>query len=150
MALRGSCWLMMTYLGSLRGECRHINCLLDHKTVALVELARAVAFQLLLSSSKQCVLVLVVEGLQVQILKLLLNNKDRGGGEASRYIFLNKFRKFLQENASNRGNLTVLCPPEYMVCFLHRLIAALRFFWDGHKAKAPAALSSEGKAWRRS
>uniref|UniRef100_A0A8B9TXL3 E3 ubiquitin-protein ligase RNF123 n=1 Tax=Anas platyrhynchos TaxID=8839 RepID=A0A8B9TXL3_ANAPL len=85
----------------------------------------------------------VVEGLQVQILKLLLNNKDRGGGEASRYIFLNKFRKFLQENASNRGNLTVLCPPEYMVCFLHRLIAALRFFWDGHKAKTPAALSSD-------
>ncbi|NWR79291.1 RN123 ligase, partial [Centropus unirufus] len=85
----------------------------------------------------------VVEGLQVQILKLLLNNKDRGGGEASRYIFLNKFRKFLQENASNRGNLTVLCPPEYMVCFLHRLIAALRFFWDGHKAKSPAAVSSE-------
>ncbi|NXE39232.1 RN123 ligase, partial [Ptilorrhoa leucosticta] len=85
----------------------------------------------------------VVEGLQVQILKLLLNNKDRGGGEASRYIFLNKFRKFLQENASNRGNLTVLCPPEYMVCFLHRLIAALRFFWDGHKSKTPAALSSE-------
>ncbi|NXO10655.1 RN123 ligase, partial [Oriolus oriolus] len=85
----------------------------------------------------------VVEGLQVQILKLLLNNKDRGGGEASRYIFLNKFRKFLQENASNRGNLTVLCPPEYMVCFLHRLITALRFFWDGHKAKTPAARSSE-------
>uniref|UniRef100_A0A672UXK4 E3 ubiquitin-protein ligase RNF123 n=1 Tax=Strigops habroptila TaxID=2489341 RepID=A0A672UXK4_STRHB len=85
----------------------------------------------------------VVEGLQVQILKLLLNNKDRGGGEASRYIFLNKFRKFLQENASNRGNLTVLCPPEYMVCFLHRLIAALRFFWDGHKAKTPATVSSE-------
>ncbi|NXG59433.1 RN123 ligase, partial [Hemiprocne comata] len=85
----------------------------------------------------------VVEGLQVQILKLLLNNKDRGGGEASRYIFLNKFRKFLQENASNRGNLTVLCPPEYMVCFLHRLIAALRFFWDGHKAKTASALSSE-------
>uniref|UniRef100_A0A8B9GEP5 E3 ubiquitin-protein ligase RNF123 n=1 Tax=Amazona collaria TaxID=241587 RepID=A0A8B9GEP5_9PSIT len=85
----------------------------------------------------------VVEGLQVQILKLLLNNKDRGGGEASRYIFLNKFRKFLQENASNRGNLTVLCPPEYMVCFLHRLIAALRSFWDGHKAKTPATVGSE-------
>ncbi|KAG6938188.1 ring finger protein 123 [Chelydra serpentina] len=85
----------------------------------------------------------VVEELQVQILKLLLNNKDRGGGEASRYIFLNKFRKFLQENASNRGNLTVLCPPEYMVCFLHRLISTLRCYWDGHKAKAPAALSSE-------
>ncbi|XP_075795694.1 E3 ubiquitin-protein ligase RNF123 isoform X1 [Pelodiscus sinensis] len=85
----------------------------------------------------------VVEELQVQILKLLLNNRDRGGGEASRYIFLNKFRKFLQENASSRGNLTVLCPPEYMVCFLHRLIAALRSYWDGHKAGTPAALSSE-------
>ncbi|XP_053152813.1 E3 ubiquitin-protein ligase RNF123 isoform X2 [Hemicordylus capensis] len=85
----------------------------------------------------------VVEELQVQILKLLLNNKDRGGGGASRYIFLNKFRKFLQENASNRGNLTVLCPPEYMVCFLHRLISALRHYWDEHKVKNPSALSSE-------
>ncbi|KAL8212249.1 UNVERIFIED_CONTAM: hypothetical protein K2H54_041264 [Gekko kuhli] len=85
----------------------------------------------------------VVEELQVQILKLLLNNKDRGGGGASRYIFLNKFRKFLQENASNRGNLTVLCPPEYMVCFLHRLIAALRYYWDEHKMKSLSALSSE-------
>uniref|UniRef100_A0A8D0G5H4 B30.2/SPRY domain-containing protein n=1 Tax=Sphenodon punctatus TaxID=8508 RepID=A0A8D0G5H4_SPHPU len=87
----------------------------------------------------------VVEELQVKILKLLLNNKDRGGGEASRYIFLNKFRKFLQENASNRGNLTVLCPPEYMVCFLHRLISALRHYWDEHKVKNPSVLSSEGK-----
>ncbi|XP_060096069.1 E3 ubiquitin-protein ligase RNF123 [Heteronotia binoei] len=85
----------------------------------------------------------VVEELQVQILKLLLNNKDRGRGGASRYIFLNKFRKFLQENASNRGNLTVLCPPEYMVCFLHRLIAALRHYWDEHKMKNISALSSE-------
>uniref|UniRef100_A0A3P8U3U3 E3 ubiquitin-protein ligase RNF123 n=1 Tax=Amphiprion percula TaxID=161767 RepID=A0A3P8U3U3_AMPPE len=60
----------------------------------------------------------VVEELQVQILRLLLNNKDKTTGEASRYIFLNKFRKFLQENASNRGHPTALCPPEYMVCFL--------------------------------
>ncbi|KAL7985936.1 hypothetical protein Chor_011102 [Crotalus horridus] len=85
----------------------------------------------------------VVEELQVQILKLLLNNKDHGVGGASRYIFLNKFRKFLQENASNRGNLTVLCPPEYMVCFLHRLIAALRHYWDEHKMKKASALNSE-------
>ncbi|KAI3369594.1 hypothetical protein L3Q82_024480, partial [Scortum barcoo] len=47
----------------------------------------------------------VVEELQVQILKLLLNNNDKTTGEASRYIFLNKFRKFLQENASNRGRI---------------------------------------------
>uniref|UniRef100_A0A452QS34 RING-type E3 ubiquitin transferase n=1 Tax=Ursus americanus TaxID=9643 RepID=A0A452QS34_URSAM len=85
----------------------------------------------------------VVEELQVQILKLLLNNKDDNGGEASRYIFLTKFRKFLQENASGRGNMPVLCPPEYMVCFLHRLISALRYYWDEYKASNPRASFSE-------
>uniref|UniRef100_A0A672N3D8 Ring finger protein 123 n=1 Tax=Sinocyclocheilus grahami TaxID=75366 RepID=A0A672N3D8_SINGR len=86
----------------------------------------------------------VVEELQVQILRLMLNNKDKGTGEASRYIFLNKFRKFLQENASNRGNPTVLCPPEYMVCFIHRLITAIRSYWDEGKRKSPGSISSEG------
>uniref|UniRef100_A0A9L0SWQ2 E3 ubiquitin-protein ligase RNF123 n=1 Tax=Equus caballus TaxID=9796 RepID=A0A9L0SWQ2_HORSE len=85
----------------------------------------------------------VVEELQVQILKLLLNNKDENGGEASRYIFLTKFRKFLQENASGRGNMPMLCPPEYMVCFLHRLISALRYYWDEYKASNPSASFSE-------
>ncbi|GAB1294676.1 E3 ubiquitin-protein ligase RNF123 [Apodemus speciosus] len=85
----------------------------------------------------------VVEELQVQILKLLLDNKDDNGGEASRYIFLTKFRKFLQENASGRGNTPVLCPPEYMVCFLHRLVSALRFYWDEYKASNPRASFSE-------
>ncbi|CAO2633588.1 E3 ubiquitin-protein ligase RNF123 [Lemmus lemmus] len=85
----------------------------------------------------------VVEGLQVQILKLLLDNKDDNGGEASRYIFLTKFRKFLQENASGRGNMPTLCPPEYMVCFLHRLVSALRFYWDEYKVSNPRAASSE-------
>uniref|UniRef100_A0A8P4K9X1 E3 ubiquitin-protein ligase RNF123 n=1 Tax=Dicentrarchus labrax TaxID=13489 RepID=A0A8P4K9X1_DICLA len=83
----------------------------------------------------------VVEELQVQILKLLLNNKDKTTGEASRYIFLNKFRKFLQENASNRG--VTLCPPEYMVCFLHRLITAVRASWDEGNRKSPGSVSSE-------
>ncbi|KAH0629967.1 hypothetical protein JD844_012471 [Phrynosoma platyrhinos] len=40
-------------------------------------------------------------------------------------------------------NLTVLCPPEYMVCFLHRLISALRLYWDEYKVKNPSALNSE-------
>uniref|UniRef100_A0A3Q3K7H0 E3 ubiquitin-protein ligase RNF123 n=1 Tax=Monopterus albus TaxID=43700 RepID=A0A3Q3K7H0_MONAL len=85
----------------------------------------------------------VVEELQVQILRLLLNNKDKTTGEASRYIFLNKFRKFLQENASNRGHPTALCPPEYMVCFLHRLIMAVRACWDEDNRKSPSSISSE-------
>ncbi|XP_008294168.1 E3 ubiquitin-protein ligase RNF123 [Stegastes partitus] len=85
----------------------------------------------------------VVEELQVQILRLLLNNKDKTTGEASRYIFLNKFRKFLQENASNRGHPTALCPPEYMVCFLHRLITAVRACWDEGSRKTAAGFSSD-------
>uniref|UniRef100_A0A8C3AMF8 RING-type E3 ubiquitin transferase n=1 Tax=Cyclopterus lumpus TaxID=8103 RepID=A0A8C3AMF8_CYCLU len=84
----------------------------------------------------------VVEELQVQILKLLLNNKDKTTGEASRYIFLNKFRKFLQENASNRGHPTALCPPEYMVCFLHRLITAVRASWDDGRRKSPSSIEA--------
>ncbi|XP_024915849.1 E3 ubiquitin-protein ligase RNF123 [Cynoglossus semilaevis] len=85
----------------------------------------------------------VVEELQVQILKLLLSNNDKATSEASRYIFLNKFRKFLQENASNRGHPTALCPPEYMVCFLHRLIAAVRSCWDEGQKKRPGSIKSE-------
>nr|XP_032822269.1 E3 ubiquitin-protein ligase RNF123 isoform X1 [Petromyzon marinus]XP_032822271.1 E3 ubiquitin-protein ligase RNF123 isoform X2 [Petromyzon marinus] len=85
----------------------------------------------------------VVEDLQVAILKLLLNNKDKNSqGEASRYIFLSKLRKFLQENASNR-NPTMLCPPEYMLCFMHRLITALRSCWDGHRQRSAHAQPSE-------
>uniref|UniRef100_A0A3Q1B711 RING-type E3 ubiquitin transferase n=1 Tax=Amphiprion ocellaris TaxID=80972 RepID=A0A3Q1B711_AMPOC len=87
----------------------------------------------------------VVEELQVQILRLLLNNKDKTTGEASRYIFLNKFRKFLQENASNRGHPTALCPPEYMVCFLHRLITAVRSCWEESNAYVPPQLFYNGK-----
>lgn len=41
-------------------------------------------------------------------------------------------------------NPTVLCPPEYMVCFLHRLITALRSCWDEYQARSPSALCSEG------
>ncbi|XP_069792976.1 E3 ubiquitin-protein ligase RNF123 isoform X2 [Narcine bancroftii] len=85
----------------------------------------------------------VVEELQIQTLKLFLNNRDRGLGEASRYIFLNKFRRFLQENANNRGNPNILCPPEYMLCFLHRLTAALRSYWDEYRLRNPSAIPSE-------
>uniref|UniRef100_A0A672N0Q4 RING-type E3 ubiquitin transferase n=1 Tax=Sinocyclocheilus grahami TaxID=75366 RepID=A0A672N0Q4_SINGR len=89
-----------------------------------------------------------IEGMshrQHQICKRICHYDDNFKlfGEASRYIFLNKFRKFLQENASNRGNPTVLCPPEYMVCFIHRLITAIRSYWDEGKRKSPGSISSE-------
>lgn len=42
-------------------------------------------------------------------------------------------------------NVPLLCPPEYMVCFLHRLISALRCYWDEYKASNPHASVSEGE-----
>lgn len=42
-------------------------------------------------------------------------------------------------------NMPMLCPPEYMVCFLHRLISALRYYWDEYKASNPRASFSEGE-----
>lgn len=39
----------------------------------------------------------------------------------------------------------MLCPPEYMVCFLHRLVSALRFYWDEYRASNPRASFSEGE-----
>lgn len=42
-------------------------------------------------------------------------------------------------------NMPMLCPPEYMVCFLHRLISALRCCWDEYKGANPHASFSEGE-----
>lgn len=42
-------------------------------------------------------------------------------------------------------NIPLLCPPEYMVCFLHRLISALRYYWDEYKAANPHASFSDGE-----
>lgn len=42
-------------------------------------------------------------------------------------------------------NMPMLCPPEYMVCFLHRLLSALRYYWDEYKASNPRASFSEGE-----
>lgn len=45
-------------------------------------------------------------------------------------------------------NIPLLCPPEYMVCFLHRLVSALRCYWDEYKAANPHASHSDGE-WGR-
>lgn len=42
-------------------------------------------------------------------------------------------------------NMPMLCPPEYMVCFLHRLISAQRYYWDEYKDSNPHASFSGGE-----
>ncbi|KAM3915781.1 E3 ubiquitin-protein ligase RNF123 isoform 2-T2 [Leptodactylus fuscus] len=61
-----------------------------------------------------------------------------------------KSRKYLLSNVlyppvmcTVLHNPTVLCPPEYMVCFLHRLITALRSCWDEYQIRSVSALCSE-------
>uniref|UniRef100_A0A3Q1I6T5 RING-type E3 ubiquitin transferase n=1 Tax=Anabas testudineus TaxID=64144 RepID=A0A3Q1I6T5_ANATE len=80
----------------------------------------------------------VVEELQVQILRLLLNNKDKATVCTLVFIRMktHMFRVFKQHP-------TALCPPEYMVCFLHRLITAVRLCWDEGNRKSPGSISSE-------
>uniref|UniRef100_A0A669CD25 RING-type E3 ubiquitin transferase n=1 Tax=Oreochromis niloticus TaxID=8128 RepID=A0A669CD25_ORENI len=88
----------------------------------------------------------VVEELQVQILRLLLNNKDKSTvGKASHVCFHMRALCVFEQHP------TALCPPEYMVCFLHRLITAVRGCWDeGHRkslsrAYVPPQLFYNGK-----
>lgn len=71
-----------------------------------------------------------LEALQVNLLKVLLDDTDGRGqdsGPSSRAIFLSKFREFLKENMINsRIHPRHLCPLPVMLCFFHRLTRALR------------------------
>uniref|UniRef100_I3IUU1 RING-type E3 ubiquitin transferase n=1 Tax=Oreochromis niloticus TaxID=8128 RepID=I3IUU1_ORENI len=81
----------------------------------------------------------VVEELQVQILRLLLNNKDKSTvGKASHVCFHMRALCVFEQHP------TALCPPEYMVCFLHRLITAVRGCWDEGHRKSLSSVSSDG------
>uniref|UniRef100_A0A3B4GVD5 E3 ubiquitin-protein ligase RNF123 n=1 Tax=Pundamilia nyererei TaxID=303518 RepID=A0A3B4GVD5_9CICH len=80
----------------------------------------------------------VVEELQVQILRLLLNNKDKSTVASRVCLHMRALCVFEQHP-------TALCPPEYMVCFLHRLITAVRGCWDEGHRKSPSSVSSDGR-----
>uniref|UniRef100_A0A0L8FNL7 RING-type domain-containing protein n=1 Tax=Octopus bimaculoides TaxID=37653 RepID=A0A0L8FNL7_OCTBM len=56
--------------------------------------------------------------------------KNKIEGKTSRDLFLEKFRAFLKENAGTRLHPINTCPLPVSLCFFHRLIQALRYYWD--------------------
>ncbi|RMX52910.1 hypothetical protein pdam_00010966 [Pocillopora damicornis] len=75
----------------------------------------------------------VLENIQVEICKILLKGDDRPTQDSkpTRLLFLEKFRKFLQENM-----MTIMLQPSsacagpVITCFYHRLVQAVRWHWE--------------------
>ncbi|XP_064632637.1 E3 ubiquitin-protein ligase RNF123-like isoform X2 [Lineus longissimus] len=84
--------------------------------------------------------VAVLEKIQVEILKVLLQMEDNTKGPSSRVIFLGKLREFLKENFDS-GRVMMgynQAPLPVTLCFFHRLLQALRFYWDEYHARNPS------------
>ncbi|XP_046554728.1 E3 ubiquitin-protein ligase RNF123-like isoform X1 [Haliotis rubra] len=72
-----------------------------------------------------------VEDIQVEMLKVLLIWNDPKDGKTTRDIFMEKLRAFLRENSAyTRVHQIHTCPLPVSLCFYHRLIQALRYYWD--------------------
>ncbi|KXJ20214.1 E3 ubiquitin-protein ligase RNF123 [Exaiptasia diaphana] len=76
----------------------------------------------------------ILEDVQVEMCKILLQNDDSPsqGTKSTRSMFLDKFRKYLQENMLTTLNLqpSTACGGPVITCFYHRLIQAIRYHWD--------------------
>lgn len=88
-----------------------------------------------------------IENLQIEMLKVLLIHNDEKDGKTSRDLFLEKFRGFLKENAGTRLQPINTCPLPVSLCFFHRLIQALRFYWDEYHQKDPARYLPSSEAY---
>ncbi|XP_029185488.2 E3 ubiquitin-protein ligase RNF123-like [Acropora millepora] len=84
----------------------------------------------------------VLENIQVEICKILLKGDDRPTQNAkpTRVLFLEKFRKFLQENMMIITlQPSSACAGPVITCFYHRLVQALRWHWEqwAHEKDSP-------------
>jgi Kip1 ubiquitination-promoting complex protein 1 len=74
-----------------------------------------------------------LEEIQVEILKLLLDNSDASdfsNNKSSRALFIVKFRDYLVTCIKGPKYTASPCPLPVSLCFMHRLVKALRYFWD--------------------
>ncbi|XP_059139447.1 E3 ubiquitin-protein ligase RNF123-like [Physella acuta] len=83
-----------------------------------------------------------LESMQVELLKCLLMNTDRVDNKTSRDIFLDKLKIFLKENSGFTRLQIAQCALPVSLCFFHRLVQALRFYWDHFSAEDPNFLPS--------
>lgn len=86
-----------------------------------------------------------VEEIQLEILKVLLYHKDLAENKTSRLLFIEKFRSFVRENCSLRPIQFNACPLAASLCFYHRMVRVLRYYWDSFQEEDQArfVLSSE-------
>ncbi|KAL4226862.1 hypothetical protein ACF0H5_014841 [Mactra antiquata] len=74
-----------------------------------------------------------IEHIQVIILKVLLNHRDLYNGKTSRQMFLEKFRKYIKDT-----KLTLnIWPLPVTLCFFHRMVQVLRYYWDDFQKEDP-------------
>ncbi|GFR90670.1 E3 ubiquitin-protein ligase RNF123-like [Elysia marginata] len=71
-----------------------------------------------------------LESIQVELLKCLLINNDYIEGKTSRDLFLVRLKTFLRDHSTFNRPQVAQCSLPVILCFFHRLIQALRFYWD--------------------
>ncbi|CAG2053321.1 unnamed protein product [Timema podura] len=84
----------------------------------------------------------VIEALQIELLKTLLDNTDGSPAQpSSRKIFLRKFRNFLHENLISSRSLPFLQTPlPITLCCFHRLLVTFRQLWDREVVLYPVVI----------
>lgn len=85
-----------------------------------------------------------LEDIQIEILKVLLTHSDPLDKKTSRMIFLEKLKTYLKNN-NRLGKLqqVTTCP----LSFFHRLVQALRFYWDDFQSADPSRFVSSQDAF---
>ncbi|XP_078339872.1 E3 ubiquitin-protein ligase RNF123-like isoform X1 [Crassostrea virginica] len=76
-----------------------------------------------------------LEDIQIEILKVLLTHSDPVDKKTSRMIFVEKLKAYLKSN-NRLGKLqqVTTCP----LSFFHRLVQAVRFYWDDFQSADPS------------
>ncbi|KAL5013113.1 hypothetical protein ScPMuIL_007383 [Solemya velum] len=82
-----------------------------------------------------------IEEMQIEMLKILLIHTDlTTDGCTTRVIFMKKFRKFLKENCHTESPLSTYmatCPLPVTMCFFHRMVRALQYYWNKFQKEDP-------------
>ncbi|KAL8611256.1 hypothetical protein ACOMHN_013687 [Nucella lapillus] len=79
-----------------------------------------------------------LEDIQVEMLKLLLLHTDVIDGKTSRDCFVEKFRTLLKESSGITWVFhSHTCPLPVLLCFFHRLLRAVRHYWDTFQPEDP-------------
>ncbi|KAK3585943.1 hypothetical protein CHS0354_038485 [Potamilus streckersoni] len=89
-----------------------------------------------------------IEAIQIEILKILLYHKDIVDGLTTRVVFIEKFRQFLKENTGMaRIHEFNTCPLPVGLCFFHRMVKVLRYFWDDFRKEDPVRFVNSSEAF---